>query len=63
VIEGAQEPVPEMAYVTGHDGHAQVGLPPGLATIRFFLPDGTTQTALVDVDPTSARTYPVRLGT
>jgi hypothetical protein len=63
VVERAQEPVPEMAYVTGPDGHARVGLPPGEATIRFFFPDGTSQTSVHRIAVESGRKYMVQLVT
>ena len=61
VVERAQGPVPEIAYVTGHDGNARVGLPPGETVIRFFLSDGTSQTASLTVADELDRTYSVQL--
>lgn len=63
VVERAPEPVPEMGYVTGPDGGARLGLPPGDATIRFFLPDGTSQTSVLRIAEESGRTYVVQLVT
>lgn len=63
VVEQAQEPVPEMGYVTGPDGQAHVGLPAGEATIRFFLPQGRSQKSVLDIDPQSAHPYSVTLAT
>lgn len=63
VVEHAQEPVPEMGYITGPGGQAHVGLPPGEATIRFFLPDGTSQTSVLRTAQEPGRTYVVQLTT
>jgi hypothetical protein len=63
VVEQASEPVPELAYVTGADGRASVGLPPGEVGVRFFLPDGTAQTAALHVAAEAGREYVVRLPT
>ena len=62
-VEKASEPVPEMAYMTGPDGRASVGLPPGDVSVRFFLPDGSAQTADLRIEPASGREYVVRLAT
>lgn len=62
-VEQAAEPVPEMAYVTGSDGHASIGLPAGEATLRFFLPGGTSQTSMLRIGQKPGRTYVVRLAT
>lgn len=61
VVERAQEPVPEMGYVTGPDGEAHLGLPPGEATIRFFLPDGSSQTSVLRIAQEPGRAYVVQL--
>jgi len=61
VVEQASEPVPELAYVTGSDGRASVGLPPGGVSVRFFLPDGTAHTAALQVAAEPGREYVVRL--
>ena len=63
MVEQASEPVPELAYVTGSDGRASVGLPPGDVSVRFFLPDGTAHTAALHVAPEAGREYVVRLPT
>ena len=63
VVERALEPVPEMAYVTGPDGEARLGLPPGEVIIRFFLPDSTSQTSVLRIAEGLGCKYVVRLVT
>lgn len=62
-IEQASEPVPEMAYVTDAAGMASVGLPPGPARMRFFLPDGSSQVATVTALDQPGTTYELTLAT
>ena len=47
VVEHASEPMPEIGYVTGADGVAHAGLPPGEALLRFFLRGGGSQVVVV----------------
>lgn len=61
VVERAAEPVPEIAYVTGRGGEAQVGLPPGEVSLRVFLPDGTSQLSQLRIGDGPGSTYVVRL--
>jgi hypothetical protein len=42
-VEHAEAPVPEMAYVTGPDGVARIGLPPGTVTLRVFPVSGMSR--------------------
>ena len=61
VVERAQGPVPELGYVTGPGGEATVGLPAGEATIRFFLPNGTSRTSVLEIGSESACSYSVTI--
>jgi len=61
VVEQASEPVPELCYVTGPDGMARTGLPPGETALRFFLPDGRSQLVEMKVRGEADATYWVTL--
>jgi hypothetical protein len=61
VVEHASEPMPEIGYVTGPDGAARAGLPPGETSLRFFLPDGGSQVVEVRVRDEVDATYAVIL--
>jgi hypothetical protein len=52
-----------MAYVTGNDGRASIGLPAGQVTMRFFLADGTALTMVLHIAAERGREYVVRLPT
>jgi hypothetical protein len=62
VVEGASEPMPEIGYVTGADGVAHAGLPPGRAALRFFLLDGSSEVVAVKVSDEAGATYQVVVG-
>ena len=62
VVEDAAEPMPEIAYVTGPDGTARTGLPPGDASLRFFLRDGRSQLVVLQVRDEPDASYAVNLG-
>jgi hypothetical protein len=62
VVEGANEPMPEIGYVTGADGAAHAGLPPGPVSLRLFLPDGRSEVVMVDVSDEEGATYQVVVG-
>jgi hypothetical protein len=55
--------MPEIGYVTGPDGTARAGLPPGEASLRFFLPDGSNQVVIVEVGDDGGAVYKVVLNT
>jgi len=61
VVEKAEGPVPEIAYVTGADGVARLGLPPGKVSLRFFLPDGRSCSVLLAITGEPNRTYEVQI--
>lgn len=63
VVEQASEPMPEIGYVTGTDGTARVGLPPGKAALRFFLPDGRSQVVIIAVGNEAEAEFSVVLNT
>lgn len=63
VVEHASEPMPEIGYVTGTDGTARVGLPPGKASLRFFLPDGRSQVVIIAAGNEVGAEYSVVLNT
>lgn len=60
-VERASEPMPELCYVTGPDGSAHVGLPPGETQLRFFLRDGRSQIVVLKVSDEPDATYDVTL--
>ena len=60
-VERASEPMPELGYVTGPDGTAHAGLPPGETQLRFFLRDGGSQVVEVRVREEADATYAVVL--
>jgi hypothetical protein len=60
-VERATEAVPEIAYVTDVQGSSHVGLPAGEATLRFFMPDGSSQAIVLQIDQEPGRTYAVKL--
>jgi hypothetical protein len=60
-VEEATAPVPEIAYTTGEDGVARIGLPPGPVRLRFFLPDGRQQSASLIIGTTPEQTYEVQI--
>lgn len=53
--------MPELGYVTGLDGSAHAGLPPGETQLRFFLRDGGSQVVLLGVRDEPNATYDVTL--
>ena len=53
--------MPEIGYVTGQDGTAHAGLPPGEASLRFFLPDGRSEVVVMRVRDEPYATYTVTL--
>ncbi|MHA6130458.1 hypothetical protein ACX3YD_30540 [Pseudomonas fluorescens group sp. PF-1] len=55
--------MPEIGYVTGPDGTARAGLPPGEVSLRFFLPDGSNQAVIVAVGDDEGAVYKVVLNT
>lgn len=59
VVERASEPMPEIGYVTGADGVAHAGLPPGEALLRFFLRGGGSQVVVVKVRHEADAAYEV----
>ena len=61
MVEHASEPMPEIGYVTGPDGTARAGLPPGETSLRFFLRDGGSQVVEVRVRDEADATYTVIL--
>lgn len=63
VVEEAESPVPEIGYVTGADGGARVGLPPGQVRLRFFLPDDTNRSISLAIADEPNKTYDVLLDT
>ena len=63
VVEHASEPMPEICYITGPDGTARAGLPPGETSLRFFMPDGGSQVVEVRVRDEADTTYAVILDT
>lgn len=60
-VERASEPMPELGYVTGPDGTAHAGLPPGETQLRFFLRDGGSQAVVLGVRDEPDATYDVTL--
>lgn len=59
MVEHASEPMPEIGYVTGPDGVARAGLPPGEASLRFFLRDDGSQVVVVKVRDEADAAYQV----
>ena len=60
-VERATERMPELGYVTGPDGSAHAGLPPGETQLRFFLRDGGSQAVVLEVRDEPDATYDVTL--
>lgn len=60
-VEHASEATPDLAAVTGPDGRARLGLPPGGVGLALFLPDGTRRVAEIVVGDDPDRTYEVNL--
>lgn len=60
-VEHAAEPMPELGYVTGPDGSAHAGLPPGETHLRFFLRDGSSQVTVLGIRDEPNATYDVTL--
>lgn len=58
-VEAAAEPTPELAYITGPDGAASIGLPPGEVRLRVFLPDGTSRATRLRVGDEPGGRYEV----
>jgi hypothetical protein len=59
-VEEADGPVPEMMFVTGRDGVAQIGLPEGRVVLRIFTSRGSSPAELQISDaPGQAYTVPV----
>ena len=53
--------MPELGYVTGPDGIACAGLPPGETQLRFFWRDGGSQLVEVRVREEADATYAIVL--
>lgn len=60
-VEQAAAPVPEIAYTTGADGVARIGLPPGRVSLRFFLADGRQQSVSLTIGTEPEQTYDVKI--
>jgi hypothetical protein len=60
-VEQAEGPVPEIAYTTGPDGVARIGLPPGKVALRFFLADGRQQPVSLTIRAEPEQTYDVTI--
>jgi len=61
VVERAEGPVPEIAYTTGPDGIARIGLPPGPVGLRFFLSRGRDQSVSLTIGTNPEQTYDVTI--
>jgi hypothetical protein len=59
-VERAEEPVPEMMYVTGEDGTVQIGLPKGHVVLRVFA-HGKSSRAELWIGSDSGQTYAVHV--
>ena len=60
VVE-AEGPAPEMAYLTGPDGRAQIGLPPGRAVLEATAPDGRRQKFSIEAAAEPGREHELRM--
>ncbi len=59
-VEQAEGPVPEMMYLTGEDGTAQIGLPEGRVMLRIFA-SGKSSRAELQIGVEPEQTYEVRV--
>lgn len=61
-VLSAQGPVPELGYVTGEDGSARIGLPPGPATLEAIDPEGDRQLFEIEAGQSQGSVCELRMG-